>query len=326
MNDFLDLSKTYTVEPKLANGDTTGLAANGLSRNVGTIRSFSVAFDDQTGKYVTGLDEFHPSVTSLPEEEQKARREWIIATRDTLERLIGQKGILDARNGDFWSLWKVDFEVAQDKKIIVMGSHPMFQPEKFWRHKLALITLYFGGDIPFSKKEASDPRFKQAQFVITTQDELNSLSKDRVKKSRKQGAEMEKLFPSEGGKGDFDRAWSVAYLLGVQKEMNVSYEKLEETLEIFSKQPEYIDRFLAFCKMDNAELTIEVTIKKACAYGVIDYRGEDKLYYRGGHNFRTTEDETVKYFKVNMADSSIAREYAEIKALVDKQDARRKKK
>ena len=326
MYQYLDLSKTYTVEPKLASGDITGLAAAGLSKNVGTIRSFCVAFDRQTGKYQTGLDEFAPEVTSLPEDEQKKRVDWIVETRNTLEKLFGQQGILDCRNADFWDLWKVDFEITQDKKILVMGSHPQFQPEKFARHKLALITLYVGGDIPFSKKEASNPRFKNAQFVITTQDELNTLSKDRVKKSRKQGAEMEKLFPSEGGKGDFERAFSIAYLLGVQKEPNISYEKLEETLEIFSKQPEYIDRFLNFCKMENAELSIEIAIRKACDYSIITYRSEDKLYFRGGHNFRATEEATVQYFKTNMADPSIAREFAEIKSAVDKQDAKRKKK
>ena len=322
---FLDLEKTYTVEPKLNLGEPTGLAKEGLSRHVGTLRSFSVAYDPNTKKYRTGLDEFAPEVTSLPADKRKELTDWIVTTRTKLEELIGEEGILNAKNEDFWQLWKVDFEVTPDKKMLVMGTHPQFQPSLYWRHKLALITLYAGGDIPFSKKEASDPRFRAAQFVITTQDELNSLSKDRVKKSRRQSAEMEKLFPSEGGQGDFDRAFSIAYLLNVQKERNISVEKLEEVLEMMSKQPEYIDRFLDLAKMPNDELAIETTIKKACDYGIIDYRPQDKLYFRGGHNFRSTEAETTKYFKTNMADTSVSREFAEIKALVVKQDTKRKK-
>ena len=324
---FIDFSKSYSVEPKLSIGDTVGLAENGISRHVGTLKIFSVAFNPTTGKYKTGLDEFDPEVVSLPKEDYEKKVEWIKATRAALEKQIGKEGILDARNGDFWDLWKVDFEVAQDKKTTLMGSHPQFVPGKYWEHQLALITLAAGGDIPFSKKEASDPRYKDAQFYLTTKDEELTLSKDRVKKSRLRSVQMEKLFPTEGGEGgNFERALNIAYLLGVQKDSNIGIEKLEEVLEIFSAQPEYIDRFLSLCKMENSEIAIDVVIKKAIDYDVIKFRPEDKMYYRGGHNFRTSAEETAKYFKVNQAEPSIAREFAEIKIAVDKRDSKQKKK
>lgn len=324
---FLDFTKSYTIEPKLAIGDEIGLAQNGLSRHVGTAKVFSVAFNELTQKYQTGLDEFAPEVTTLSEEKKKRATEAIVKTRQELEKAIGQTGILDARNSNFWDVWRVEIEVGQDKKIRLMGSHPNLVPNQFWAHKLALITLAAGGDIPLSKKAAGDPKYRDAQFYLTTSEEEVTLSKDRVKKSRKRNVEMEKLFPMNGGDGgNFERAWSIAYLLGVQKELNIGIEKLEETLEIFSPQPEYIDRFLELCSMNDAELAVDVVIKKAINYDVIKFRPEDKMYYRGGHNFRNTEAEVANYFKVNQADPTIAREFIEIKDAVAKRDAKAKKK
>ena len=324
---LIDTTKVYTIEPKLSVGDTIGLATEGLSRHVGTIKSFTVAFDELTQKYDTGLDEFSPRVTTLPTGIREARIEWIKSTRSNLEKLIGKEGILDARNADFWNIWKVAIEVGQDKKIRLMGSHPQFQPQNFWSHALALITLAVGGDIPLNKKDSGNPRYKDAQFYLSTSEEELTLSKDRVKKSRQRNVEMEKLFPMSGGTGgNFERAWSIAYLLGVQKEVNIGIEKLEEVLEIFSPQPEYLDRFLNLCKMEDSELAIDVLIKKAINYDVIKFRTEDKMYYRGGHNFRSTESEVAKYFKVNQNEPIVGRELIEIKDAVSKRDAKQKKK
>lgn len=324
---MIDLTKEYKIEQKPKVGDTIGLEANGLSRHVGTFRSFGVSYNHLTRKYKTGLDEFAPEVKALPSGEYEDKVEWIKATKNDLELQIGKVGILDATNGDFWDVWKVDIEVGQDKKVKLFGSHPQFLPNQYWEHKLALITLDANNDLPRSKKESYDPKFLDAQFYLTTTEEAVTMSQGRVKKNRQRNVEMSKLFPTDGGEGgNFERAWSIAYLLGVQKEMNVGIEKLEEVMEIFTIQPEYLDRFLSLCKLADAELAIDVIIKKAINYDVIKFNPVDKIYYRGGHNFRNNEADTSKYFKVNQGESSVARELAEISEAVRKRDSKNKKK
>ena len=87
------------------------------------------------------------------------------------------------------------------------------------------------------------------------------MSKDVVRKSRARATAMANLFPEEG-QADVEKATRIAYLMNIQKEP-VGVAKLEEILEIFSVQPEYIDRFLSLYKMDATELELRCLIKKA---------------------------------------------------------------
>jgi len=321
---MLDLTKSYRVEQKPVLGDNIGLDKEGLARHVGTIKSFCVAYNDRTGKYETGLDPHSPKVLALPKEEYETKLKWIEVTKKSLEEKIGRPGILEATNSDFWDLWTVDIEIGQDKKVKVMGSHPQFQPDLYWQHALALITLDANDSIPRSKRESSDPKYKGAQFYLTTPQEENEVTSSRVKKNRQRNVEMNNLF-GEGGRG-FERAFNIAFLLGIQKESNIGIEKLEEVLEIFTPQPEYLDKFLALCKASDEDIALDVTIKKAIDYDIIKFNAVDKLYYRGGANFRSTQSATTDYFRVNMAEATIAREFMEIKEAVSKRDNKQKKK
>lgn len=321
---MIDLTKTYKVEAKVTNGDLQGLDKENISRHVGTIKQFCVAYNDLTRKYKTGLDENAPEILGLPKEDQIKEIEWIRATKENLEKLIGNKGILDSTNEDFWSLWTVDFEIGQDKKVKLYGQHPFFQPNLYWQHALALITLKANDAIPFSKKEWGNPKYKDAQFGLTTTDEEITMSKDVVRKSRARATAMANLFPEEG-QADVEKATRIAYLMNIQKEP-VGVAKLEEILEIFSVQPEYIDRFLSLYKMDATELELRCLIKKAIDLDEIKFNAADKIYYRGGMNLRSSEDETVKFFLVNMAEPLVAKEIAEIKSAVNKKEGRKKQK
>ncbi len=320
---MIDLTKNYRVEQRVNIADSSNLGKEGLAKHVGTLHGFSVAYNDMTKRYKTGLDVYSPDVKNLPTAEYEKKVAWIKETKTRLEEQIGTPNILDANNSDFWDVWKVYIEVGQDKKLKVMGSHPQFIPSLYWEHALALITLEANDDLPLGRKDAGNPKYKGVPFVLTTSDEELTLSKDKVKKTRQRAVEMSKLF--EGENADFNRAFSIAYLLGVQKE-DVGVEKLEEVLEIFSVQPEYLDKFLTLCKVDNEELNLKVTLKKAIDYDIIKYRTEDRLFYRGGKNFRQTVEDTVEYFRVSLAEPDMAREFMDIKAEVSKKDSKKKKK
>lgn len=319
---MIDLTKTYKIEPKVSLGDLQGLDKEGLSRHVGTIKQFSIAYNELTRKYKTGLDENAPEILTLPKEDQLKEIEWIKATKANLEKLIGQPDILNPTNDDFWSLWTVDVEVGVDKKLKLFGQHPFFNPNVYWQHALALITMKANDTMPFSKKESGNPKYKDSQFYLTTSEEEVTMSKDRVRKSRDRAKAMSDLFD---GTGQFDKASKIAYLLNVQKEP-VGIEKLEEVLEIFSTQPEYLDKFLALFKMEDSELELRTLVKKAIDCDEIKFNSADKIYYRGGMNLRNTEDETVKFFIVNMSEPLVAKEIAEIKAAVNKKEGKKRQK
>lgn len=319
---MIDLTKTYKIEQKVSSGDLQGLDKEGLSRHVGTMKQFGVAYNEITKKFKTGLDEHDPKVLALPKEEREAKIEWIRNTKNSLETLIGNKGILDPTNEDFWTLWSVNVEIGQDKQVKLFGQHPFFSPELYWQHALALITIEANDSLPLTKKDSGNPKFKDAQFYITTTEEEVTFSKEKIRASRERAKYMSDLFE---GTGKYERASKIAYLLNVQKEP-VGIEKLEEVLEIFSNLPEYLPRFIELCKMEDSELELRTIVKKAIDFDIIQFNGADKIYYRGGHNFRSTEDTTVKYFEANQADSTVAREIVEIKAAVAKRDGKKKQK
>lgn len=320
---MIDLTNTYKVEMKVNPGDMQGLNNEGLSRHVGTIKQFGVSFNETTGKYETGLDEYSPKILSLSKEEAEKEIEWIRATKANLEKLIGQPNILDPTNHDFWSVWSVNIEVGQDKKLKLFGQHPNFYPNLHWQHALALITIKANDSLPLSKKAASDPKYKDSQFYITTTEEEVTFSKEVVRKSRKRATYMNELF-SEGA-GNYEKALRIAYLLNVQKEP-VGIEKLEEILEIFSGQPEYIDNFIKLYEMDAAELELRTVFKKAVNYDIIRYDTVNKVYHKGAFNMRSTENDSIQLLMVNQMDGVVGREIAEIKAAVAKKDSKNKRK
>ena len=99
---------------------------------------------------------------------------------------------------------KVGIEVGLDKKIRLFGSHPFFQPNLYWEHALALITLDANDSLPMSKKDWGNPKYKDAQFGITTTEEETTMSKEKVRKNRERSKIMSLLF--DEGKGQYEKA------------------------------------------------------------------------------------------------------------------------
>lgn len=315
---MIDFSKTYKVEPKVRKGDSNGLDRYNLPMYPGTTRSIGVSFDERTKKYLTGLDIYHPSVQNLPKEQRDSEIEWIEATKKDIETQIGQPGCLDPNNSDFWDVWRVELSIGEDKNLKFNGSHPMLQPNNNWEHKLALITLKASGLIPMSKKESLAPEYISSKFVITSTEEEATFTKEVVRKNRQTAIELANLFDETNSQ--YDRAWNIAYLMGVVRE-KVGIERLEEILEGLTKDKEYQDQFLKLCKTENDLIQTQVMVKKAIYFDIIKYNGADKIYYRGGANFRSTEEATVKYLLL----PEQARELMEITEAVRKREKSAKK-
>lgn len=315
---MIDFSKEYKIESKPIKNDSNGLDRYGIAMYPGTVKRMGVSFDEVTKKYTTGLDEYHPSVTKLPTVERDAKVEWIKKTREALELQIGSEGVLDAKNSDFWDVWRVNLEVGEDRKVKLNGSHPYFNPTESWNDKLSLITLEAMGAIPLSKKEATNPIFKDAKFLVTSVEEEVTFTKESIRKTRLRATELGKLF--EGETANYERAFNISYLMDLVKEQT-SIDKLEELLEGITHDKEYLEKFLDLCKLDDAEIALRVVVKKAIYYDIIKYSSADQVYFKGGINFRKTESSTTEYLK----QPEMAREVVEIKEEVRKKESKMKK-
>lgn len=315
---MIDFSKEYKIESKPVKNDSNGLDRYNIGMYPGTVKRIGVAFDDVTKKYVTGLDEYHPSVQSLPTKERDAKVEWIKKTRDELELLAGSPGMFDPKNGDFWDVWRVTFEIGEDRKVKLNGSHPYFEPNAKWADKLSLITLEANGAIPLSKRDGNNPIFRDAKFVVTSVEEETTFTKEGIRKTRQRAVELSKMF--EGENANYERAFNIAYLLDLAKEQT-SMDRLEEVLEGITHDKEYLEKFLDLCKLDDTEIALRVLVKKAIYHDVIKYSTADQVYFKGGINFRKTEASTTEYLKM----PEMAREVVEIKEEVRKKESKMKK-
>lgn len=315
---MIDFTKEYKIEAKPIKNDSNGLDRYGIAMYPGTVKRMGVAYDEVTKKYVTGLDEYHPSVTKLPKVEREAKIEWIKATREDLENQIGSSDVLNAKNSDFWDVWRVNLEVGEDKKVKLNGAHPYFDPINSWSDKLSLITLEANGAIPLSKKDSTNPIFKDSKFLVTSVEEETTFTKEGIRKTRQRAVELSKMFEAETA--NYERAFNIAYLLDIVKEQT-SMDRLEEMLEGITHDKDYLDKFLDLCKLDDAEIALRVLVKKAIYMDIIKYSGADQVYYKGGINFRKTEASTTEYLK----QAEMAREVVEIKEEVRKKESKMKK-
>jgi hypothetical protein len=273
-------------------------------------------FDSNLNRHLTGFDENDPQILRIQDKkEREAKQKEVKEKREQLQALTGIDD-LSYKNVQFWDGYVIPFVV--DMKGNVREFHPESNP----MDELALIVLKRRGDIPFSKSEMHDPRFRNAKFYLTSEEEEVSFNKTKIRMERKRSVEMTALFEDE--QTGYDRAWNVTFYLGLKPKKNISFDKLEEDLETYTtegnKYENTLEAFFEACKLSNEELIIANTFKRAVIYGIIKYNSSDKLFYRGGLNYRGTEKESIEYFKT----PDMAGELAELIGKVKKHEANRK--
>lgn len=272
-------------------------------------------YNSMLKRYLTGLDENDPQILKITDKKDRdTKQKEVKELREQLEATIGTD--LSYKNEAFWDGYVIPFVVD------ISGNVREFHPETNPLDQLALVVLKRRGDIPFSKAEMYDPKFKDAKFYLTSEEEEVSFNKTKIRLERKRSVEMTNLFDSE--ERGYDRAWNIAFYLGLKPKKNQSFDKLEEDLEVYTtegnKYENTLENFLEAVKLSNEDLIIANTFKRAVSYGIIKYNQSDKLFYRGGVNYRTTEKESVEYFKT----PDMAGELAELINKVKKYEANRK--
>ena len=77
---------------------------------------------------------------------------------------------------------------------------------------------------------------------------------------------------------------------------------------------DFIRKEIEACGMEKQDLLIANIFKKAVKLDIVKYNGFDKMYFRGGVNFRETEDNSIQYLK----SPEMAKELAQLREAVDK--------
>lgn len=313
----IDFSKEYKILG-IPDKQNRELAERGLGTYPGITHITGATYNTILSRYVnTGLDEFAPHVLNLEAKEREAEQKAIREKREQLENLIGLPNFLSPTSDNWASiLTSVFIRVEQDLKISVNDHTNVLKPKENYKDAITLLILMSDPDFPKSKEDIAKPRFKNSKFYITTEDELTGASKVSSQKRRKANVYMAELFE---GDGKFDRAWNIAYFLGLVKKQKVTLEQLDETLEkvvIGDRTGDTVDRFIEACEMDNKTLLLFNMFKKAIAFRIIGVDSKDGTYYRGSVNYRKTIDESVDYLK----SAGMEVELAELRGAVVKKE------
>lgn len=314
---MINLSNNYKVEPKIKKGDQTGLDNYGVSSFPGTSKIYHASFDGR--KFITGLDINSRDVLLIKDEKlRKKKQDEITQLKSEIESYLAQPGILDPTS-EYWDSFSVIINTGQDLKttIEIDGKSFSLEPNNNPMHRLALIMLDANGFLPKSKVEASDPVFKDAKFFLTTQDEEDKDSEAYVNREIAVGKYLSLLF---GDKVNYQRAFEIAYFLGLKPKNGMSEAALKKNLYLATKDRNFAEQFISACEMENDEIAIANLFKKGVALDVIKYNGSEKLYYRGGVNYRSTERESIEFLK----NPNTSMELAQLKEAVEKKAAKSK--
>jgi len=312
--DYLDFSRVYRIE-SIPSRDSEELAKKGLGTFPGITQIVSASWNDTLKKYDrTGFDENAPDVLRLPAEKRQEVQKRIVAKREELESLIGIPGYLKPTSEAWLSnMCMVEIEVGQDLKVRVNGHTNELRPSENYKDAISLALIMNNPTLPKSKADISKPEFRNAKFYLTTAEETSEFNKSKIQKSRKANIEMAKLFDEGKNK---QRAWEVAFKLGLVNKQKVDSEVLEMRMHdaIFNdKTGKTMEAFLEACEMDKNTLLIHNLFQQAINLGVVRV-SPDGYYHRGHTNYRKTKHESIGY----LMSAGMEIELAELKSEVER--------
>lgn len=310
----LDFSKVYTLEQKVNLDDTTDLQKYGMSKFPGSSTLLVAGYNHVSGKFKTGLDINAPEVLNIQDKDERAKAiKEITEIKEELEAFYGAPGRLNA-NSDFWDSYGIPITVGRNKETYIdlgNGRSKTLNPSVNPLHKLALIVIVANDSIPLSKNLSYEPEYHGAKFVFTTEEEETKLSAASVRTDIARSTQLGKLF---GDEVQYERAWEIAFFLGLKPKKECSSDKLQEDLYTATKEQNFAKRFIAACNLSNEDISTANIFKKAISLNIVKYNGTDKTYFRGGINYRETEDDSIELLKT----SAMSMELAQLRELVNK--------
>lgn len=288
----IDYSKSYKVEPNVRkNGN--GLDEYKLSKMPGAGSHRGVSYDPYLRKFRIPFDENSREVLSITDpNERKEAQEQIIKLRTELENALGKPGVLSATS-EYWDDFAIPIDVSIDRKVRIGNSNDnVLNPATNPLHKLYLSILLGNELLPLGKDEALTPEQRSSGFYLTTDDEVIAEDKETMRKNIKAQSELNKLFEDTV---QYQRAWSIAYAMGLKPKANISEETLQKDLYEAITKGGMIDSFLKQCKLSNEELQISTDFRIGIALDIVKYDRAAGVYRTGAYNFRETVDESIKF-------------------------------
>lgn len=272
----------YWIRPKVTEQDAYGLNNYGLSKWRDTLETIPCARDNESGRWLTGLDEFDPKITSIKDvEEREKKQSEIRELREQLERLTGLN--LSPNNDNFWG----------DYLIVLSDKSRPFVPHINPKDRIAIEVLKRRGDIPFGADDLYNARYVDAKFYIETEEA------EQTNKNSRRKYEKEAIAASFELENDYDKLWKVCYLLGLTKTFNESLSsligKVDEYIERNKKYSDELDKLIRLVNLDNIELDGLTIFRKAVRANIVRFDASSKVYYRGGFNMKGSELESVKF-------------------------------
>lgn len=164
---------TFVVRPKISSSDedpvSKALGNYKMSKFAGCPDNYiGATFDRVLNRYLTGLDENHPEILVLPQDERIAKQKEIIEERTYLEKELG----VDLRhtNEDFWST----LDIKIDTNKVFNSANPL--------DRVILKAIEHGKILPMSKDACDDPEYKGTNFYVGQEyEDVEDKNKNRGK-------------------------------------------------------------------------------------------------------------------------------------------------
>lgn len=272
-------NQVYVVRPKISLTDedptTRALSVYKMSKFSGCPDNYIGASKDRVlGRYITGLDDTHPEVLALPQDERLAKQKEILEEKAFLEKELGVN--LHHTNEEFWA----SLDMRIDNGRIFNMTNPI--------DRVCVYAIKAGKILPMSKDEASDPIFKGVNFYLGKEYE-DVEDKNKVRsRERKVMASLEKLLEN------FDYAVEVGTYLsinGVSPKMPKA--NLDDLLsEFLEKGNKNKDAFLDAMKESREFIQLSNTFKVFKAKRLVEY--SNGKYFSGKVALGKTEKDSVK--------------------------------
>ena len=271
-------SKTFVVRPKISLTDqdptTRALGVYKISKFSGCPDTYYPTKDRVLGRYLTGLDDTHPDVLSLPQAERKAKQDEILEEKGFLEKELGIN--LHHTNEDFWSSLDIRIDIGR----VFSTSVPL--------DRVILSAIKAGSILPMSKDECDDPIFKGVNFYIGQEYE------DVEDKNKVRAREREVFFKLKDLLDNFDYAVEVGKYLGIDGiSEKTPRANLDDLISSYLEKKEANkDTFLDVMSQPRQFVQLSNKFKTLKQKRLVDY--SNGKWYSGKVALGKTEKDSVK--------------------------------
>ncbi len=289
-------AKKFKLEQNFSVQDKMGLYRYGMSLFPNTYRNFSPGLDPQTKKPITGLDPNSKDILAIRDEKVRTElQNKVIEFKKEIEDYLGDPGILDPR-GKYWKEFVFTIQVDKSGKLLLdsANGYNELDPANNPYHKLILCVMLSNDFLPTSRKEAGEPKWVDEKLLLTTEDEVQEDSKESNRREKEKYKYINELF---GDNSQYERAFEIAYAMGIQPKPGVSAELLESNIVKAIKDDKLRDAFISKCKLKNEELAVENIFQRGVEYDIVRRNKEFDLWAWGGQNYKDTKEKSVEYLK-----------------------------